>query len=226
MPKYNSPQSRYHARLKAQKALIAQAAAENPQAVAAARKRIKDRLEYNYTKPEQEQGELRDTEIIAYRGWNIIDTVDGLRLTSLNGNMWNPYEPLQAKCNTLHSSVPVLHCTCGIYALDTLEQCPGAIVGTVSLWGAYVASELGFRAQYAYPLKLTELRCVKCARSMSIKEMKAALDPLSGLTPFCLKCCPKNTSLSRYYIPGVYIIEQLEQAYSLWQLEENNEPNR
>jgi hypothetical protein len=48
-------------------------------------------------------------------------------------------------------------CSCGIYAGETLAQCPGppsGIYGTVKMWGKIVPGQVGARAQYAYPSKL------------------------------------------------------------------------
>jgi hypothetical protein len=51
--------------------------------------------------------------------------------------------------------VPAEHCTCGIYAKDTLEEVIDAkyngIYGQVYGWGRYVRGDQGWRAQYAYP---------------------------------------------------------------------------
>lgn len=59
-----------------------------------------------------------------------------------------------------HAS-PYERCTCGIYAVDSIEQLhlnylhsTPDVVGTVSLWGRVIIAEHGYRAQYAYPVSL------------------------------------------------------------------------
>jgi preprotein translocase subunit YajC len=56
--------------------------------------------------------------------------------------------------------VPQANCTCGIYAVKTLDHFRSAgyerfgICGEVFLWGKVVEHELGYRAQLAYPKNL------------------------------------------------------------------------
>ena len=105
--------------------------------------------------------------IISYRAWRW--DVAGLR--SLNGELWQPGEPLEAGCRVSdfallwgrakagHSphDAPQIDCTCGIYASKSLEHLPkygferSRIHGQVSLWGTVVEHQHGWRAQYAYP---------------------------------------------------------------------------
>jgi hypothetical protein len=69
---------------------------------------------------------------------------------------------------------PVAGCTCGIYAsssLRTLVTSTPAMpavsaVGTVALWGRVIEHERGWRAEYAYPDRLT-LVCVVCLQEGS-----------------------------------------------------------
>lgn len=80
-----------------------------------------------------------------------------------SGSVWVPHVA-EAVC--LHGShpAPALSCECGFWALrdeETLAQAwnyqPDAW-GTVKLWGRYCEFEKGYRAQYAYPEKVTLLR--------------------------------------------------------------------
>jgi hypothetical protein len=87
------------------------------------------------------------------------------------GEQWHPARSLAARCRasavvgTIASCVeghdshdaPQANCTCGIYAVKTLDHFRSAgyerfgICGEVFLWGKVVEHELGYRAQLAYP---------------------------------------------------------------------------
>lgn len=104
--------------------------------------------------------------ITGYRVWQW----DRAGLRSLNGETWQPGQPLEARCRLsgfVHRrrrgaslrphDAPHLNCTCGIYAGKSLEHLrrPGyqgsLIYGQVLLWGAIIEHERGWRSQYAYP---------------------------------------------------------------------------
>ena len=105
--------------------------------------------------------------IVGYRVW----TWDTAGLKSLCGERWHPNHSLAARCrasailgrdkatNDVHDS-PSAHCTCGIYAVKTLDHFRSAgyerygIHGEVYLWGLVVEHERGWRAQFAYPKNL------------------------------------------------------------------------
>jgi hypothetical protein len=96
---------------------------------------------------------------------------DTTGLRSLNGEKWSAHQPLSAVCRAdafgsisglskpAHNpaELPDINCTCGIYAARTtghLRQCGYerfGVRGEVSLWGAVVEHERGWRAQFAYP---------------------------------------------------------------------------
>ena len=102
--------------------------------------------------------------IVGYRVW----TLSTMGLKSLCGEPWHPRQPLAARCRAsavvgraeaVHDAhdVPQANCTCGIYAVKTLDHFRSAgyerfgICGEVFLWGKVVEHELGYRAQLAYP---------------------------------------------------------------------------
>jgi hypothetical protein len=104
--------------------------------------------------------------ITGYRVWQW----DRAGLRSLNGETWRPGEPLEARCrfsefghwrrngaNLRPHDAPHLKCTCGIYAIKSLEHLrrPGyqrsLIYGQVLLWETIVEHQRGWRSQYAYP---------------------------------------------------------------------------
>jgi hypothetical protein len=78
---------------------------------------------------------------------------------------WPPGIPMQAQClrhdispdgdwqrHSHDAPAPVAGCTCGIWALK--EPPSGGIVGEVALWGRVIEHALGYRAEYAYPIRL------------------------------------------------------------------------
>jgi hypothetical protein len=109
--------------------------------------------------------------IIGYRVWKWENT--GLK--SLCGERWHSGQSLAARCRAsvvvgpiagraeaVHDAhdVPQADCTCGVYAVKTLDHFRSAgyerfgIHGEVYLWGTVVEHELGWRAQFAYPKTL------------------------------------------------------------------------
>jgi hypothetical protein len=105
--------------------------------------------------------------IVGYRVW----TWDTMGLKSLCGERWHPGQSLAARCrasavvgraDVVHDAhdVPQANCSCGIYAVKTLDHFRSAgyerfgICGEVFLWGKVVEHELGYRAQLAYPKNL------------------------------------------------------------------------
>lgn len=112
---------------------------------------------------------------VGWRAWFVVQTKEGLRLSSvLYPTLWTPRKEEVAVCRPLNRgegpamhAAPAQRCSCGIYASKT----PGPVtpyvfghggageplfrvMGTVSLWGTVVESELGYRASHAYPAQL------------------------------------------------------------------------
>jgi hypothetical protein len=110
----------------------------------------------------------------AWRLWAVEDISGSARLRSLYQRcVWPTGAPIAAHCHAQrfrlwHRSpheAPVDTCSCGIYAVgaDRIhglwrdpEPAPGfsLVIGTVSLWGAVVECENGWRAGYAYPREI------------------------------------------------------------------------
>ena len=92
--------------------------------------------------------------IIGHRVW----LWDGSKPMSINGELWQPSQPLVAKCKrgSPHQP-PHIDCSCGVYAAKTTEQLtalglrPYGICGEVYLWGTIIEHRFGWRAQFAYP---------------------------------------------------------------------------
>jgi hypothetical protein len=148
--------------------------------------------------------------IIGYRVW----TWGTTGLKSLCGERWHPNQSLAARCRasavvgTIASRVeghdshdaPQVNCTCGIYAVKTLDHFRSAgyerfgICGEVFLWGKVVEHELGYRAQLAYP-----------------KNLFLSLDAL----PFTLaEIWPRLQALS-HYGSDIFVLDN-DQTISLW----------
>lgn len=122
--------------------------------------------------------------VVGWRAWAVVRQRGRLRLRSVVfDTVWPADAELVAGCNRVWTriwerlpwrgdavhAVPVWRCGCGIYAADDPElaaeylylygdvQQPGVVyraVGLVSLWGAVVEAEAGWRASHAYPQRL------------------------------------------------------------------------
>ncbi|HEV2759732.1 MAG TPA: hypothetical protein VGV86_09220 [Acidimicrobiales bacterium] len=77
---------------------------------------------------------------------------------------WPPGRVLRAMCVEVGHPAPAERCNCGLYAnpdLEALRQhglclAPEAIVlGQVALWGKVVDDEPSYRAEFAYPARLS-----------------------------------------------------------------------
>lgn len=112
---------------------------------------------------------------VGWRVWDVVELDGSLRLCSLAfWSIWLPRREATATCRRslvdaaltglpAHAA-PQARCTCGIYATRTAEQVlefsrgvrrrldtVHRVAGTVSLWGAVVECEGGWRASHAYP---------------------------------------------------------------------------
>ena len=125
--------------------------------------------------------------LIGWRVWNLVMHRAGrepaLRPAAAGLGEWFPRHPYRAACARAGAvgsmlqgqhPTPVAACTCGIYASSTLRtlvtstpSMPAvSAVGTVALWGRVIEHERGWRAQFAYPDRLT-LVCVVCLQQGS-----------------------------------------------------------
>ena len=106
--------------------------------------------------------------LIGWRVWRLMDQ----RICSLNVHaIWEPYAAIEAQhrapspCSESPCPNP-LGVACGIHAFKTAEaiveafSClvahhigEGYVVGQVALWGRIDEHELGYRAQWAYPVQ-------------------------------------------------------------------------
>jgi hypothetical protein len=98
---------------------------------------------------------------------------DGAILTSpIRPYLWRPRMPNHAGCaHHVGKQVPTVGCTCGMYAISSLDRLPRAfgaglstsvgVVGSVAMWGRVVEHDFGHRGQLAYPDRI-RLICRRC----------------------------------------------------------------
>jgi len=140
--------------------------------------------------------------IKAWRTWYVVpaDKTSGeLRLRSfVHTDLWEQGEPFEAQCRLKtepHDAPDDIH-GCGVYAarepkeLDKYYRNPAyssgswmeiwRVIGEVGLWGKIVPAEKGFRAQYAYPIRLqVPMRIKGRDLHLSAKEVAIALEHYS-----------------------------------------------
>lgn len=139
-------------------------------------------------------------EIIAWRGWSLVEVDGELRLSSLTRpEVWTPRAPHAASCPKGRTPTPQRRCRCGVYAavspevLGGLRSLPGGVVGQVSLWGRVVEHGRGYRAEVGYPARLG-LVCAACLAEGSGERADAVQRvPVGGrirLIPWCAHHAP------------------------------------
>jgi hypothetical protein len=97
-----------------------------------------------------------------FRFWLIERTPEGLRLQSVVWNdIWEPNQITKARCSAYEHRVADKKCRCGIYAFMDAGQVdfhykPGLlhVGGEVALWGQVSEHKVGWRGEYAYPVRL------------------------------------------------------------------------
>jgi hypothetical protein len=118
--------------------------------------------------------------IVGWRVWNVWLAEDGpvLLPAGSGSDAWPRRRPLEARCTVprvltgrrARHQAPGADCRCGVYASATLDivtrEWPAwpspPVVGRVSLWGRTIAHERGWRARFAYPIRL-RMVCIVCA---------------------------------------------------------------
>lgn len=120
--------------------------------------------------------------IVGWRVWHVVETRGALRLRSpLYRTIWTPRQEIVAACRRGaespllpywpgpgRHSPPHERCRCGIYASHSAAQAAPyvarffkyrddvvhRVIGRVSLWGAVIECERGWRASHAYPAQI------------------------------------------------------------------------
>jgi hypothetical protein len=105
----------------------------------------------------------RDDPVFGWRYWQLSPR-RLLRSVTQSKFEWPPGRVLRAVCVEIGHPAPAERCNCGLYAnpeLEALRQhglclAPEAIVlGQVALWGKVVDDEPSYRAEFAYPARLS-----------------------------------------------------------------------
>jgi len=104
--------------------------------------------------------ELVAGPLIAYRSWKIVLGTGLLHSTGVQGS-WPAVTPFPARCSYLHLTggiAPHPGCACGWYAMRKpipgIHEALGPVYGEVALWGKVIAHEYGYRAEYAWPIRV------------------------------------------------------------------------
>lgn len=125
--------------------------------------------------------ELVAEPIVAYRDWSLIPYKGSYVLGAIAyPSAWIPDERgvTRFSCDVTarlpagrEHTEPRLNCTCGIHAYRNEKALRGvyAVRGSVHLWGRVIRHDLGYRAEYARPVKI-RLKFVAPHRRLEIKR--------------------------------------------------------
>lgn len=123
--------------------------------------------------------------IVGFRGWFV--RKEGLYSLVYEDCLWPIGRPLECETPLLCGRGGTYEGTTGgwmsldrrvgIFAFKTLEQTLNSgfvkdLIGKVALWGEVAEHEEGYRAQYAYPLTLTETRERQLSREKGLEVAK------------------------------------------------------
>lgn len=132
---------------------------------------------------------------------------------------WPRHEKFIAHCRSEenHHKVPFPTCGCGIYAMDRKEDLVSkrrdtvrcTFLGEVKLWGVILRYTRGLRAQFAYPLSITEVRCSICGRYVGIEE--ASYYYSSGYPDGIVAFCTNEDS--KVVLDSTHSFEKLDPSF-------------
>jgi hypothetical protein len=134
--------------------------------------------------------------IVGWRAWTLRSAGDSVQLGSIahRGSGWVARTTMHATCAIApgRHRAPLPGCTCGVYATKAATglaqhaaSTNAAVIGTVSLWGTVVEHRAGYRAEYAYPQRLT-LVCARCLASCRSSRPTTVFLAQGGLlSPSC-----------------------------------------
>jgi hypothetical protein len=167
--------------------------------------------------------------ILAWRAWALTGKRDGhdllLRPVAGRSRPWKPLEPAEAACKQarLHGA-PNIDCSCGLHGTHNADilrrtRMP-AVLGRVALWGRVIEHELGYRAQYGYPQRLS-LVCQFCFWQWGQLGSRPAVVgsfPRDELVPFCwphLEIAQRYGMHPRRLLPAPEIDLRLRETYAV-----------
>ncbi len=161
--------------------------------------------------------------LVGCRSWNIILTVEGLRLLSSSNTIWPCYEKLVAVCsNGRNHIVPDRECMCGVYCMKFGKHIPvdGSIQGRVKLWGRFLEADYGYRAELAYPEKLESFVCFRCGKIFEEWSEAYGFTTMDLTVRFwCITCYNQRYFIGSKYAPkffsGTDVLQDLNEAYGL-----------
>jgi hypothetical protein len=173
--------------------------------------------------------EVSSEPVVAWRTWALTGTRDGrdllLRPVARRSRTWRPLHVIEARCrmSTWHTA-PDVDCTCGLHGtrgLDLLRKTKSpAVLGRVALWGRIVEHDLGFRAQFAYPQRLS-LICQFCfwiAGAHRASPEQVGWFPRGELMPLCdehLGVARRNGATPRFLHPAGVVAQRLRDIYAV-----------
>lgn len=133
---------------------------------------------------------------------------------------WTENRPMKAECllrtDAFHDS-PSVNCNCGLYAVKEPANCFGSVTGRIEIWGHYVEHDKGWRAEYAYPVALSDCKCEPCGKTISFSMAKVQLRQSVDLEPLTVACrdCLKSLHDICKWVPVSHVIEQIGFLYGL-----------
>jgi hypothetical protein len=161
--------------------------------------------------------------VSGWRFWDlVVPAVGPPELQSVlydRNSTWPALRPSQADCRARRlfrwqfgvppHLAPDARCTCGIYAVAW----PGAlamsavplvsVIGSVSMWGQLVEHQIGYRAEFAYPTRLTLVccRCIQRGKGGRPPEVVVDRGPGFPTRAFCEEHDPRRTWYRRSTLP-------------------------
>lgn len=125
----------------------------------------------------------------------------------------SPWRKKHGKCSCLttirRKEVPSLHGKCGIHGYKTVGEAvrnsenSGDVLGRVFLFGNIIEHQLGYRAQYAYPLSIEQGVCQHCMLLIPIEQARLALYDSGEKLEYVILC---ETCFSKGS-PGYYPVD-------------------
>lgn len=136
-------------------------------------------------------------------------------------SVWVPRERMVAECEPLVSQRTTKHdapdpnCSCGFYALksvgdEELSFQPGEDVclGSVYLWGRVIECQNGYRAQYAYPQRITIYGDKFSGVAQAMRERYGVLVDLKEIAPLSFPFDQQWANLYAQYVQQALTAKQ------------------
>jgi hypothetical protein len=164
-----------------------------------------------------------------WRAWHLYARGTQLSLAPIGRGRWWPHlRPAIAACwRVRRHRAPIEGCTCGLYAVADAAPLDAArspaVIGTVALWGTVIEHAIGYRAEFAYPQRLT-LVCHVCAFQRGVGRARPDIVAAfrgGSLVPLCdhhrrvrEECDPTSFDV----VPAREVLGALTSSYAVEQL--------